>query len=402
MTKEIEYIPSFEQLFTTEKRFVRLQGSAGSGKSIAVAQRILFDIMYKPNTRVLALRKVARTVGDSIYQTFVDLITDYEIKPLFHITKVPHRVTYKDNGNFVIMTGLDDPEKIKSIKGVNLIWMEEATEFYYDDFRQLNLRLRERNKLNQIILSYNPISKNNWIYQKFDLEQRYKDREFYLKTTYKKNTFLPKDYKRELDELVNEDENYHKIYALGEWGEIVKGRIYKEYKLINDLPDVDWLDKYGIGLDFGWTDVMAIVFVLVKGKDIFIKELLYEQHCKLGKLSELLIEISSKYPHIEVIADSARPELINEISSLGVNIKGAKKGRDSVIEGIQILQGYNFHVTRDSVNVLKELELYKWTEDRAGNILEKPIDKFNHALDGLRYYIFHTHTDKPLPLTRRG
>ena len=206
--KEIAINEAYLPLFTYENRIVRLQGGAGSGKSIAMAQLFLFIAMQPDNNRLFVFRKVGRTVRDSVFQTFIDLINENDLSPFWNVNKSTFTLTYQ-NGNSIICGGMDDPEKVKSIKDPTCIWMEEATEFSLMDFKQLNLRLRKEGARNQLFLSYNPINTDSWIYRKF-VENDYPG-ELFIKTTHQDNDYLPEAYRQELHSLANTDKNYYKI-----------------------------------------------------------------------------------------------------------------------------------------------------------------------------------------------
>jgi phage terminase large subunit len=381
----------YRPLRESKERIKRLQGGAGSGKSIAVAQHILFErIMKQPGHRAFCFRKVGRTVRESIFRTYLDMIEEYDLRAEFKVNKSEFSLTFTPNGNFISCGGMDDREKVKSIKDPTVIWMEEATEFDREDFQQLNLRLRKKGLINEIILSYNPISKANWIYTDFDEKVAYPGH-LYLKTTYQDNRFLHDDYTKELERLAEIDDNYYKIYTLGEWGEITKGRIYPEYIEVDEIPETD---REIFGLDFGFSDPMALVRAVVIGRDLYVDEVYYERNKTTRNLIDSLPVLGIAHDDL-IYCDDANPSKIEEIYDAGFQgAKASKKGKGSIIAGIDHLKSYRLHVTRRSTNIKRELELYKWHEDKHGNFMEKPIDRFNHAMDAMRYAVF-THYHKP-------
>ena len=379
------YIP----LFTSTQRICRLQGGSGSGKSIAVAQYLL-DITrdWKEKHRIVVLRKVDATSKDSTFKTFTDLISDYDFDHEFKITQSPLFIQHKITGNEILFKGLDKREKIKSIKDPTIIWMEEATEFNRQDFIQLNLRLRKEGVLNQLIISYNPIGKSNWIYKMFVEGSAYKGEELYIQSTYKDNYFLPQIYQDELENLALSDGNYHKIYALGEWGEDVRGLIYPNYTIVDHVPGSASTIIYG--LDFGYNDPMALVKLHIEdSKDLYIDETYFKREATVQDLIFELPELEVKKNDI-IYADSANPGKIQQIRNKGYRgIKKARKGQGSISSGIERVKDFNLFVTGRSTNVIKELDRYKWAEDKDGELIEaKPIDAFNHSLDGIRYGVY--------------
>jgi len=230
-------------LENSKKRINLLYGSAGSGKSYSVAQFFIRRFYRERDKRFLVLRKTLPSLRITAYKLILDLLKEYGLP--YHLNK--SEMTISVNDNEMLFKSLDDPEKIKSYEG-NYLWIEEATEISYEDFLQLNLRLRRRtDSVNQMYLTFNPISKLHWIYQ--ELIEKPREDVATLHSTYKDNPFLPEDYIRELEDLKNQDETYYQIYALGEWG-VLKNIIYSNYELIDE-----WLEEFDeiiYGLDFGY------------------------------------------------------------------------------------------------------------------------------------------------------
>lgn len=385
---------AYKPLYQTPPRIIRLHGGAGSGKSIAWAQWCIIQALQNPLHRIFVFRKVARTVRDSVFSTFVDLLRDMGMLWAWNVNKSTYTITSPD-GVKIICGGMDDPEKVKSIKDPTIIVMEEATEFTKKDFQQLNLRLRKEGVPNHLVLAYNPISKANWIYKDFDQDNIHAGQEMCIRTTYKDNlTFLPNEYVAELERLAATDENYHKVYARGEWGDIVEGLIYPNYVKIDDFPaDLVNTDIYGI--DFGFVDPYAWVRVGVREKDVYIDEIFYGSGYVNSKVAEAVRERGVKGSDL-AYADSAKPGDIQDLYSMGFRgIRQAKKGQGSLSSGIKKVLGYNLHVTKRSSNVQSELDQYCWAKDRDGEPIEgKPIDDHNHALDAVRYALY-THFYAP-------
>jgi phage terminase large subunit len=397
MEQRIRINPAYANLLQVPARVLRLQGGAGSGKSIGVAQNLLELLFKSESNRVFVFRKIARTVRDSVFLSFQDLIYENNLSRFFQINKSTHTITHNKTHNQIICGGMDDPEKIKSIKDPTVIWMEESTEFSFDDFTQLNLRLRKLNALNKIILSYNPIHKENWIYKHFE-ETRYAG-EYFLKTTHNHNYFLPLSYRKELERLATVDANYYNVYALGEWGEIVKGLIFTNWEIIETFPEIETV----YGLDFGYNDPMSLVKVGIVGDSVFVDCLYYEREKTLPEMMARFSEwgINSQ---TRIYADSARPGDIQQMYNAGYRLtKPAIKGPGSIVSGIQKLQTYKIFVTSRSTELIRELNRYKWEEDKNGELIEAtPIDAFNHAIDALRYAVYtHTYTPPIHTATRK-
>jgi phage terminase large subunit len=214
-------------------------GGAGSGKSVAAAQKILLRLKSEPDHRFLVVRKVGTTIRDSVYRLFNDLIDMYDLHSEFTVLKSEFKITHK-SGNEILFYGLDDPEKIKSIAGVTGIWVEESTELEREDFYQLNLRLRgETKNYKQIVCTLNPIKEDHWIKEEFFDKE---DPEiFTLVTTYKDNAFLDEQYKQELEVRYKSDENMYRVYVLGMWGKITAGNaFYKNFNFSKHVRKIEY------------------------------------------------------------------------------------------------------------------------------------------------------------------
>jgi len=365
-------------------RFNVFYGGAGSGKSIFAAQRYLTRCLGAKYFRLIFCRKVGKTIRNSQFLLFKDLISQYGLSDLFQLKESNMEIICA-NGNQMMSAGLDDREKIKSIQEPTDIWMEEATEFSREDFLQLNLRLRTRKAPNQITLSFNPISQNNWVYDDFFVNKSYKGT--ILKTTYLDNQFLPTEFKEQMDDLKRADENYYKIYALGEWGGIVKGAIWPHWKMA-EQQEGDTI----YGLDFGFNNPTAMVRIKIKENDLFVHQMIYRT--KLTN-SDLINELRGlSIGSAPIYADAAEPQRIEEIYRAGFNIKPCHKEKDSVKKGIDKIRSMGLYITAESSDLIKEIRAYKWAEDRNGNILDEPVKFLDHLCDATRYAV-HTHLTKP-------
>jgi phage terminase large subunit len=296
-------------------------------------------------------------------------------------SKSKKTIYYPPTGSIIYYTGLDEAQKLKGTN-FNYVWLNEADEFTHEQFTQLYLRLRTPSldgKRNRIYLDFNPSDAYTWI----RLEIEDKGRATVIHSTYKDNPFLDADTVRKIEYLKDNDPSFWSIYGMGEYTSI-KGLIYTNYNIIEELPtDINftWIAS---GLDFGYNDPMAFETVAYHKEELYIDELVYSQ----GLINkDLMLQMQGLgYPkNREIIADSARADSIAEIRREGYRITGAKKGKGSIKDGIQLLQGYRLNITKRSTNIIKEVRAYKWKLDKTGEPTEEPIDKFNHALDGIRY-----------------
>ena len=256
----------FHDLQKAQTRFVINYGGSGSGKSFTQTQNEIIKALQGKET-ILFTRKYASTLKHSVIALTRRILTDWGLAELFTENKSDQVFTFPHNGSQIIFKGLDDTEKIKSIAGITRIWMEEANEFAQDDFNQLNLRLRGRENL-QLTMTFNPIDENHWIKKIFFDSRQYADQTTVIKTTYRDNRFIDSQYTQELERYANIDENYHRIYAMGEWGIIDEARIFPTWEFREYPEDKKLTHVYG--LDFGYSqDPTAIVRTTIHGDDIY-------------------------------------------------------------------------------------------------------------------------------------
>lgn len=372
----------FPYLFSYDKRFEVYYGGAGSGKSHFVAQKFIMKAL-SDKRKVLVIRKVGRTLKDSVFQLIIDMLKQFHMYEYCEINLSNFTITLP-NGSIFLFKGLDDSEKIKSITAITDIWIEEATEITLDEFTQLNLRLRANKKHLQMILTYNPISKANWVFSHFheDLPLNCT----VLHTTYLDNKFLPKEYIESLEEMKQTNYTYYKIYALGEFASLNRLVFSNWIKKDFDFRSVS--GKLVVGLDFGFVnDKTALIASMIdeEEKTIYIFK---EYTCIQKTNDEIAKVIEALGLHkATIIADSAEAKSIEELRRFGISrIKASVKGADSIIHGIQKLQQYKIVIHPSCTETITEFENYAWQKDKKTNeYLNKPIDDFNHCIDALRY-----------------
>lgn len=368
------------------KRYEVYYGGAGSGKSVFITQKLLIKALLRKR-KALVVRKYGTTLKDSVFQLFIDTLKKWRLYDYCKINLSTFTITLP-NDSVLLFKGMDDSEKIKSIADVSDIWCEEATELSEDEFTQLDLRLRSNAGDLQLICSFNPISKVNWVYNKWFAEGAIYDVEntMILKTTYKDNKFLPDAYIRALEEKINSNPTYYKIYALGEFASLDK-LVFNNWKIEN-FNNADIKGELIIGLDFGFVnDISALVASIIdeENKKIYI----FKEWGDTNKTNEELASIitSLGFAKSTIVADAAEPKSIEEIKRKGVQrIKACTKGADSILHGIQKLQQYELIVHTSCTGIATELENYSWQKDKKTNeYINKPIDAFNHFIDALRY-----------------
>lgn len=365
-------------------------GGASSGKSHGVVQKMVLKacMHWSYPRRMLFLRKIGRTIKKSIFQDVLDCLSALELLPYCKINLSDFEIKLP-NGAQLLFAGMDDPEKIKSIKGISDVIMEEATDFNLDDFTQLRLRLRERKHLNrQLIMMFNPVSKANWVYKNF-FEQEPPKGTVIHQSTYLDNAFLDQETKDTIEELARTNPAYYRIYALGEFATLDKLVFPKFDKQIIDRGALKNVPDY-FGLDFGYTNDPS-VFIHVKLDLKHRKLYILDEYSKPGMLNNEIAQTikSMGYSKEVITADAAEQKSISEIRLEGIpRIRAARKGKDSVMNGIQFMQQFQIIVDERCIHTIEELENYTWQKDKkTGEYINKPVDLFNHCIDAIRYAI---------------
>jgi phage terminase large subunit len=241
----------FLPLFQSVNRYNVLKGGAGSGKSRAIAQYIIYCVNGRKNFKALAMHKIAEKVKETVFNELVTVIREAGMTHLFHITTSPYKIQHKGSLNSIIFMGVDDPDKLKSIGGINLIWMEEADMFTVDDFNQADTRLRGKcDYPHQLLISFNPTSELSWLKTTF-FDDDYGDT-LIIESTFRDNAFLDTQYKTALERKGKSDLNFLRVYMNGEWGMAsTEGKFYKNfdsYRHVSD--DVEYNSGLPIWLSF--------------------------------------------------------------------------------------------------------------------------------------------------------
>ena len=387
------YIPELANYARTQIDF----GGSASGKSVFKAQQCIIDVMTG-GRNYLVCRQVGSTVRKSVFAEIKKAIFSFGVQSLFPEINKSAGVITCANGYQILFSGLDDAEKIKSItpaKGVITdIWVEEATECDKRTIQALYKRQRGGSDdiKKRLYLTFNPILRDHWIFKTFfapigwaDDQREYRSEELtILKTTYKDNRFLTPD---DIKDLENETDKYfYDVYTLGNWG--VLGNVIFTNWTVRDLSGMfDQFVNKRNGLDFGYAKDPAAMWIShydKKRKTIYIFDELYET----GLTNDILArKIRDKIGQERIICDSAEPKSIAELRQYGVSATGAKKGKGSILHGIQWLQQQEIIIHTSCINAQREFRSLKWKEDRSGEPVSppQPIDHNNHIIDGGRY-----------------
>ena len=360
----------FKHCDNAQKKILVEQGGTRSGKTYNILLWLIFKYCYDQNGKIITIcRKTFPAVRGTVMRDFFDILKKHKIYNESSHNKSGNE--YHINDNLIEFISLDQAQKIRGRKR-DLLFVNEANEITFEDWQQLIFRTTEK-----IIIDYNPSEEFHWIYDRVLVRD---DVEFY-QTTYKDNPFLPQNIIDEIERLKDTDENYWRVYGLGERGQS-RSLVFK-FSTIKEIPQQAKL--IARGLDFGFSnDPTALVETYVLDQTMYVNELIYRTGMTNQDIGNELKRLQLDRRD-EIYCDSAEPKSIEEIHRMGWNVKPTYKG--SINIGIDMIRRYKLVITENSINLIKELRNYKYIEDKNGQLTNKPIDAFNHATDALRYSI---------------
>lgn len=388
----------YTRFWNFKGRYRVVKGSRASKKSKTTALNFISRLMEYPQANLLVVRKVEKTLRDSccadliwaIHRLGVEDLWDFPTKPTSKL-----EITYKPTGQKILFRGLDDPLKVTSVsveKGVLCwMWIEEAYEIMKEsDFDMLDESIRgevPEGLFKQVTLTFNPWNEKHWLKKRFfDV----KDEDILaLTTNYLMNEFLDDADRKVFETMKVNNPRRYAVAGLGGWG-IVEGLIYENWKEesfnTDDILKIPGI-KSAFGLDFGYTNDPSALWcglVDLKDKKIYVFDEMY----KKGMSNEAIhTEVTNMgYAKEKITGDSSEPKSIDRLRELGLSrIKGARKGKDSINNGIDFIQDFEIIIHPRCVNFLTEISNYTWDKDKFDKVLNKPIDDFNHLMDAMRY-----------------
>lgn len=384
----------------TDKFIILITGGRGSGKSFE-ASRFIERLTFERGQKILFTRYTMTSASKSVIPEVMEKIDLDGTSEFFHTT-LDHIIN-NETGSEIVFMGIktssgNQTAKLKSIQGVSAFVCDEAEEWRsVDEYEKLVLSLRKKDVQNRVIIVMNPSDMNHFVYKKY-IDKTHRIEFFdgvpvqisthpnvlHIHTTYHDNIeHLNPEFIREVEEMkVADPKKYARVVA-GQWVAQNEGAIFPTFEIVDDIPH--YARKRAIGLDFGYTnDPSAGVMCAVHNDCLYIDELFYRKGMGYDDLKKAL------RPYDElIVADSADPRLIDEIMLSGANIIAVRKGSGSVSAGIEKTKTFRLCITRRSRNVKYELENYCWEKDRDGELTNVPIDKYNHAMDAVRYYVLN-------------
>ena len=373
----VECNTQFYQTINSDKRIIVHQGGSRSGKTYAICQYLIYLLTTRKKKLIITIaRKTLPALKGSVFRDFMEIAEKVGISYFAEINKAD--LTFKYKNHLVEFISLDNEMKVRGRKRTHC-FLNEANEFYLEDFNQLSLRTTER-----MILDFNPSDVLHWIYS--DICTR-DDCDTFI-TTFEDNAFLDPEIKKEILRMKEKDADRWRVYGLGERATFKEGQIFDNWQWIDYK---EFLDKehceVAYGLDFGFSnDETTIVEVRRKNDRLYVHELLFRK----GLTNQDIFEEIKKLGLQEeiIICDSAEPKSIEELRRLGAYCKPSQKGKGSVLNGIQVIKEYDVFASKQSKNLLQEYQYYIWDSNRDGKSINKiKQNGQDHLMDALRYAV---------------
>ena len=372
-----------------DSRYFIITGGRGSGKSFAINTMLLLLTQEQGHT-ILFTRYTLRSANISIIPEFKEKIDLLNLNHMFHITK--DEIINKNSGSKILFRGIktssgDQTANLKSLQGITTWVMDEAEELVDESiFDKIDLSVRKKGVDNRIMLVLNPATKEHWIYRRF-FESKGIDSKSNLSTgdvTYIHSTYLDNienlsdSYLARIEDIKNNRPAKYEHQILGGWLEKAEGVIFSNWTIgkFQEVSTVVLGQDYGFSAD---PSVLLKTSIDKKNRKIYVKLCFYKTHLTTTSIAQLNKQFAGQNL---IVADSAEPRLINELSR-HCNIVPTIKGQGSVIFGISLLQDYDLIIDPESTEIVKELNNYSWLEKKS----QTPIDKFNHCIDALRYAV---------------
>jgi phage terminase large subunit len=369
----------YDETASATTPFIVNEGGSRSSKTYSVCQHFINTAHHLQDEDVVfaVVRKTMPALRASAMRDYFDILKQYDLYEEQNHDQSNN--TYRIGNTLTEFFSVDQPDKVRGRKR-KYLWMNEANELSPEDFFQLNIRTE-----GQIYLDYNPSDMVHWIYTEITHNALGQPRPTctLIKSTYKDNPFIAPELVEKIEALQDQDLEHWMVYGLGERAKSHKV-VYDNWDTVKSLPE-------GVpffGLDFGYNEPSALIEIQIKDQELWERELLYETKLTNSQLIERIRYLIPDWRMAHIYADSAEPARIEEMKQAGFsNVRGAEKGKDSVRRSIDLVKRFKCHILESSVNLVKEKQAYKWKTDKAGNLLQEPVDFNDHLMAGERYAV---------------
>lgn len=394
--KKSLFVPKFYPLLLDyTHRWEVYMGSAGSSKSYFITQKLIVRACQE-EIKILVCRRYGTTIRNTCFSLFKDILAKWKLTPYVKIRETDFNIKFP-NGSEIIFMGLDEETKLLSLNNIGAIFIEEAFEVPKSIVEQLDLRLRGNINNQQILMAFNPISKNHWLYDFCEINPP--SNFLYTHSTYKDNPFLNAEYVASLEEMYKRNPAKARIFCDGEWGVDAEGLVITNWR--KEEFDAMELAAAGLehraGIDLGWIDKTAIIDTLYdkENKRIYVFNEFYRSGCQLSDISSAIGDMNLKKTKIYV--DSAEPRSIQYFKNEGINAVACAKGKDSVKAGLMFLQDNEIVVLPKCQNFITELENFSYIKSKqTGELTEDTTHEWSHAIDACRYAYSDIYTNTKL------
>jgi phage terminase large subunit len=370
----------FDRNYHSTAEVIVNQGGTSSGKTYSILQVLCLKAIGE-NDQVISVvgQDVPNLKSGALRDMQTIVASSPDIQSWIKGYNASDRIYTFHNGSIIEFKSYQDSQDAKSGKR-DYFFLNEANGVSYEIYSELAMRTKK-----QVFIDYNPNARF-WVHDKLIGKEGVE----LIISDHRHNPFLPDIIRKKIEAIRSEDEELWKVYARGMTGKI-EGLIYRNWGTIGTIPNEAQL--IGYGMDFGFTnDPTAVVGVYRYNGELIIDEVMYHKGLTNQDIS-LFMTSCAVDRSVTIVADSAEPKSIEELRRMGWRIEGANKGKDSILNGIDILKRFRFNVTNRSSNILKELNAYKWKE-KDGNATNVPIDSFNHGMDALRYLALNKLAEK--------
>ncbi len=367
---------AINKILALKKRIKIIQGGTSAGKTFGILPILIDRATKTPNTEISIVAESIPHLRRGCLRDFLKIMkwTNRYFDDRYNKSHLKYEFA---NGSFIEFFSADDSSKLRGARR-DILYINECNNVTFESYNELSIRTKK-----EVYLDFNPANEF-WVHTELKGES---DADFII-LTYKDNEGLDEGIIQQIEKNRSKANtsaywrNWWTVYGEGKVGQL-QGAVFTNYKIIDTIPSEARL--LGIGLDFGYTnDPTSIIEIYKHNTTRILNEVIYQTGLLNSDIAKLLPK------NVPVYADSAEPKSIADIQRYGITIKGVTKGKDSINYGIDVMQRENYLVTSQSTNLIKELRSYCWDTDKTGKRLNKPIDKFNHSLDAVRYHEMET------------